>query len=183
MKIQRSLRITAQFTAAWWLLLVATGLVVLNVLLLIQNRNLRGKREYTSVAAKVGEITGIDVRTGEYRRIPYIPGRRFLILTYSGGCPSCRASLDRWKTLVKSLDPSRWSIIVISRDSRVVSAAFGETGLGGPMLSEVPHHLYVQLGLAAVPKSIVLSSDGNVMGVVRGEMNASRIETLERLLE
>lgn len=161
----------------------AAVLILLNVLLLFQNRELRKKREFSIVASRVSEISGINVRTGQYQTIPFDSARRFLILTFSGGCPSCRASLDEWRAISTSLDPARWSVIIVSRDSPSFTASFSDIGIDGMMLADVPHRLYAQLGLAAVPKAILLSHDGNVLGSVRGEMNSAQAATLKRLLE
>lgn len=161
----------------------AAAVVLMNALLVIQNRRLREDPPSTEVESRVTELAGINVETRQYQTFPFRVDRRFLILTYSGGCPRCRESLDEWRAVTSRLNRSKWSVVIVSRDSVSFSSSFTNTGIDGAMLADVPHRLYVQLGLAAVPKAIVLASDGTVTGAIRGRMDSVKVAALERLLQ
>lgn len=162
--------------AVWSVWLLSMVVAVMNVLLIKENSALRAvSRPPTAVADRITELSGIGL-DGRVFSVPFEPGRRYLVFTFSGGCGYCKSSARGWQTIQSQLDLSTWTVVWVSQDSRGQLKDFAdEADLQGLVLTDVPYRTYRQLGLAAVPQSIVLSDDGRVLGSVGGELTGPRV--------
>jgi AhpC/TSA family. len=163
----------------------ALVLAVLNLLIVRENSRLTTRLAQDSgdsLPSRVGELSGIGV-DGQITRIRFDSQTRFLIFTFSAACPFCEASIDEWKRLAGGLDRTKWSVVWVGRDSVGAAQSFVQAAdIRGPVLADVPHKLYVQLGLQKVPRTIVLSPEGSIVGSVLGALNEERVKYLSTLL-
>lgn len=169
---------------------VIMGLAVAasNAMLVVQNQKLKERieRPDAPVAARLTDLSGWD-EFGRASRVTLAGDRPALVFTLSSDCRFCRASMESWRELSAHLDAAKWRVIWVNRDpferSRTFFSGLGASnGLVGQILSEVSHRTYAQLGLARVPRSIVVNSDGRVLGVVDGVVTSERLAEIRAIM-
>lgn len=173
----------ATSAGAAWFMIAAT--LSVNMLLVYDNNQLKHRLSQPSnmtAGSRVTDLTGFGL-DGRREHLAFESDRRFVVFTFSVTCPFCQASLGEWKAIERRLDPAKWSVVWVSRDSLERTREFARTeAITGHVLVDVPHRLYAQLGLGSVPKTVVLSDRGEVTGSVGGAVNASRAASIAQLL-
>lgn len=97
--------------------LAAVGVLVENVLLLQENRTLHQALDpQITAGAHLEMLTGLtlDVRN-QPLGLPS-PNSKFLVITFSPGCPACQANQDGWKKLTDTVEQKGVRVLWLSRD-------------------------------------------------------------------
>jgi peroxiredoxin len=169
---------------AWPIMLLAA--LAMNGLLVAQNVSLKGQIQrppHMTVGTLIPELAGVDV-SGNTRTVDLVEGRRYLVFTFSVSCQYCNASLDAWKSIAETADSGRTTVVWVSRDSWQRTADFARAhDIRGIVLADVPHRVYSLLGLSAVPQTMLLASNGEVLGrVISGAVTGDRVNQVVALL-
>ena len=154
------------------LYLAALGVLVENVSLLRQNRRLQ-----EAVAPQIAAGTQLQMLSGltlDGRVVPVgFPalGSKLLILTFSPGCPACRANQDRLMRLANTLaQTGDVRVLWVSRDPIDITREYC-LKYGIPLsdaVADPPYRTYVQLGLTRVPNTLLIGAGGTVEKVWPG---------------
>ena len=183
--IQWNLKSTLVAVAArvsWLLLLIVA---VVNVLLIRQNdrlAELAGTRAGDVVAKNVTDLSGLDIG-GHPTRVQFGDGRKYLVFGFATGCRFCDESVPNWIALSRDIDRSQWVVVWVSRDSLLQTQGYPAVRtLDDLVLADVPHRLYVQLGLAKVPRTVVLTAQGAVSGSHLGLLDATSVKAVLSLM-
>ena len=154
--------------------IAALGVLAENIVLLRENRRLRetaawqipaGKRLRTLAGvAPDGRVQNISLPTA---------GSKLLIITFSPLCPECSANLQGWMKLAGTLERKSIRVLWVSRDSAEITTGYCLKH-GIPLadaLADPPFRTYLLLGMAAVPNTVLVGSDGKVEKVWGGRLN------------
>lgn len=86
-----------------------------------------------------------------------------LVITFSASCPTTKANIQSWLDAGAHVLGRGGRVIWVSRDDATVAFEFARRhDLAGLVLADVPHDVYVRLGLSVVPQTLVMQG-----GVVR----------------
>jgi peroxiredoxin len=168
------------FKVSWFKLIVTllfVGILCQNIVLLWQTRELRNRLELTvNKEFEPGEVlpdfAGIDFNK-QYVKIGFNESRKkFLLITFSTGCPACYANLPNWLALSEKLDRNQWQVVWLSRDPFDMTRAYcAEKNISDQVLSEFPLRTYNLLGLRGVPQTAVTDSHGTIEKVWVGQLD------------
>ncbi len=168
------------FKVPWFKLIVTLfvlGILVQNILLIRQTRQLRTRLELAvNKEFKPGDVlpdfAGINFNK-QYVNIGFNEsGKKFLLITFSTGCPACHANLANWLALSAKLDRNQWQVVWLSRDPFDMTREYcSEQNISDQVLSEFPLRTYNLLGLRGVPQTVVTDSDGKVEKVWVGQLD------------
>jgi peroxiredoxin len=167
---------------AFQALLWCGGLAVLlqNLVLLRQNRQLRDLQLTSGTEIAVGtrlrSLVGLTL-DGRLRAVTLpLAGPGLLVVTFSRGCPACRANQQGWTALARQAEERGWDVLWVSRDTVDVTRDYclKEHIPLSAALADPPYRTYVQLALKAVPKTVVVRRDGTVDRVWRGLLDGTR---------
>src|SRR5215469_17831993 len=89
-------------------------------------------------------------------------GSKFLIITFSPGCPACQDNQAGWTKLANALQQRGVRVLWVSRDPIEITRDYCLKH-GIPLantLADPPYRAYVQLGLARVPNTVLVGSGG-----------------------
>jgi len=100
----------------------AVAVLIQNFILLRQNRQLR------DIQLTAGTVIGVGTRLrnlaglsldGQLRTLPSpTAGAGLLLITFSPGCPACRANQSGWADLARRVEQRGWSVLWVSRGHR-----------------------------------------------------------------
>jgi len=157
------------------------ALICLAVGVIIQNRGLisqqarRGQTFGMTVGRRVHNLAGVGL-DGAIKPVA-LPqsGQRLLIIGMSPGCPACRENQKGWAVLASGLKQrcDEWQVVWISRDPLAETKEYWGVLGGAPpgAMADPPYRTYAQLGLAIVPRTITVLSDGRVDRVWTGKLS------------
>ena len=159
----------------------ALGVLAENVVLSRQNRRLN-----EALAPQVTPGTQLQMLSGlaldgleEPVALPSA-GSKLLIITFSPGCPACRANQDGWMKLSSALEQKGVRVLWVSRDPIEITREYCmKHGIPlSDVLADPPYRTYVQLGLARVPNTVLVGADGRVETVWAGRLNQPGWDTM-----
>jgi peroxiredoxin len=157
--------------------LFVVALLCLNIVLLWQARELRTRLDLTvNKEFKAGEalpdFSGVDFKQ-QYVKVGFNEShKKFLLITFSVGCPACHANLPNWLALTEKLDHNQWQVVWLSRDPLDITREYcSEQNISDQVLSEFPLRTYNLLGLRGVPQTVVTDSHGNIEKVWVGQLD------------
>lgn len=168
------------FQVALW----GLALIVLfgNFALLRENRRLKqvdGALIGEETVAEGRILHGLGAANMDGRMEDAITGsngeRQFLIITFSPGCPYCRASQPHWSALEQQLTRAGGTrVIWVSRDKLNSTRAYAALNHmpESQVYADPSYTTYMQLGLKAVPNMILTDPWGKVIKVWSGSPNA-----------
>jgi peroxiredoxin len=157
-----------------FLWLVALGVLAENIFLFLQNRRLN-----EALAPQITAGTQLRMLAGlgfDGRLEPVdLPaaGSKLLIITFSPGCPACQANQQGWMKLAGALEQKSVRVLWVSRDPIEITRDYC-TKHGIPLsdtLADPLHRTYIQLGLARVPNTVLVRSDGTIEKVWAGRLD------------
>ena len=165
-----------------WILSVT--LLGANIMLLGQNRTLRGASNATGdsnpeVGKHLGRYLAAATMDSVLRPITFASpdSKRTLMITFSPLCPHCKANLKTWLVVAKALrSTGNWRILWLSRDPVEPTKDYCED-------SDIPlaetfadptHRTYLVFGMNAVPNTVVIDEKGIVRKVWRGELGIAK---------
>lgn len=168
---------------------LAVAVFLQNLMLLRQNRALRSgvtAPDDLSQGKRLGNLGGVDLN-GMLRPIavPFSGSDRLLIITFSPGCPFCRANQAGWASLTDELRKrSGWRIVWVSRNPVSVTRQYSLAKQipTTEVLADPPYGTYVQLGLRAVPKTVVVGLKGVVLRSWQGRLSEYEWEQVNEYL-
>ena len=159
------------------LTLLVFGILCQNIVLIWQTRALRTRLELAvNKEFKPGEVlpefAGIDLNK-QYVKIGFNEShKKFLLITFSTGCPACHANLPNWLALSGKLDRNQWQVVWLSRDPLDMTREYCfEQNISDQVLSEFPLRTYNLLGLRGVPQTVVTDSHGTIEKVWVGQLD------------
>jgi peroxiredoxin len=164
-------------------------LLVLNVSLVIQNRNLRtgpavGTR---SIALKEGTIvpalSGLDLDgnkiTLNYQNDP----RKAVMLIFSPRCGYCTDNMPNWQAIAQSLDRKLYRIMAVSITNDGVKEYIAEHSLPDvPVIADVEPKSRVSYEMNVTPQTILIDSQGKVEKVWTGVLQHDERAEVEHSL-
>jgi peroxiredoxin len=165
------------------LLLAATCIA-----LVVQNRQLKGEMDGSSASIlqpgkKMGEFhyRHLDGRDGEFTFSE--SGGKYFFFIFTTNCPYCQGSLAEVQALVDQISgDGEMSIWGISLDNADQTAQYFVRNSLRFRVVTVREDFASQYGASSVPMFILLSSEGVVQRVWRGEMSSDRRSEIASLL-
>lgn len=172
-----------RFSKVMEILLWLAGLGVLaeNIFLFQQNRRLNeALAPQITAGMQLQMLAGIafDGRL-EPVTLPSADSK-LLIITFSPGCPACQANQDGWMRLAGTLERKGVRVLWVSRDPIEVTRDYcTKHGIRlSDTLADPPYRTFVQLGLARVPNTVLVGSDGRVEKVWAGRLDQADWNTM-----
>lgn len=174
----RKIASTALSTLLWC---AAAGLLVQNWILVRENRSLSARLSAPPAPIEQGRklyaIAGANSR-GEFKTLSLPVGQddKLLIVTFSPGCPACRANLPGWLALESQIQKQGWQVAWVSRDPVDYTQKYLlENNLDSAnVLADPTMRTYRQLGLEMVPNTLVVGSGGVVLQVWMGQLTSDK---------
>jgi peroxiredoxin len=165
-----------RFSKVMEILLWLAGLGVLaeNIFLFRQNRHLS-----EALAPQITAGTQLRMLAGiafdghlEPVALP-AAGSELLIITFSPGCPACQANQDGWMRLASTLEQKGVRVLWVSRDPIEITRDYcSKNGISlSDVLADPPYRTFAQLGLARVPNTVLVGTEGRVEKVWVGRLN------------
>lgn len=141
-----------------------------------QNRELKTSRppaiqtERPSLGQELSPLVGIGEEDDAVVRVNFsAEAPPTLLLAISGGCRFCAQNREHWEYLSSAVNSAGWRVVWASRDP---SSTAMETQFNADLLGirfwEPTYRTYLQLGLASVPRTLVVAPNGRVDGVWGG---------------
>ena len=164
-----------------FLWLVALGVLAENVFLFLQNRRLS-----EALAPQIAAGTQLQMLAGigfdghlEPVTLP-AAGSKLLIITFSPGCPACQANQDGWMKLAGVLEQRSVRVLWVSRDPIEITRDYClKHGIRlSDTLADPPYRTFAQLGLARVPNTLLVGTEGRVEKVWAGRLDQASWNTM-----
>jgi len=154
--------------------LAGLGVLAENIFLFRQNRHLsEALAPQITAGTQLKNLAGIafDARL-EPVALP-AAGSKLLIITFSPGCPACQANQDGWMRLASALERKGVRVLWVSRDPIEITRDYcSKNGISLPdVLADPPYRTFAQLGLARVPNTVLVGTEGRVSKVWAGRLD------------
>ncbi len=119
-------------------------------------------------------LTGADL-DGKVWRLADLHGKAVLINFWASWCEPCRAEMPALQALAQRHDPDRLQVLTVNfRESPTVARRYVErAGLQLPVLLDPQGLIARQWGVTVFPSTVLVTPDGRVHGVLRGELDWS----------
>jgi peroxiredoxin len=164
-------------------------LLVVNVLLAQQNKNLRAlaSRPDRALELKPGTalppLEGID-GDGNRQSVSYGQGsRKTVLLVFSPRCRACKENMPNWKAIINGLDRQSFRLAAVSLQSGGVKEYANQYGINQvPILTEIDPKYRVAYNLGLTPQTILINSDGKAEKVWTGLLQGEDKKDIERAL-
>ncbi len=172
-----------RFSKVMEILLWLAGLGVLaeNIFLFQQNRRLNEALAPQILAGTQLQMLSGVALDGRLERVA-LPAAdsKLLILTFSPGCPACRANLDGWMRLASTLQQKGVRVLWVSRDPIEITRDYCvKHGIAlSDTLADPPFRTFAQLGLARVPNTLLVGAEGKVEKVWAGRLDQAGWNTM-----
>ena len=153
--------------------IAAVAVLAENIFLFRENRRL-----HEAAAPQIAAGTQLQTLSGlaldgrlEPVRLPSA-GSKLLIITFSPGCPACQANQEGWTKLANTLEPRGVRVLWVSRDPIELTREYCVKHGISPIdaVADPPYRTYLQLGLARVPNTVLVSG-GTVEKVWAGRLD------------
>ncbi len=159
--------------------IVAIAVLVQNFVLARHNNEMQAMLMNSATEIPAGTtlhgIAGLTL-DGHLRTIaPPGPGSHTLFITFSPGCPACRASEKSWARLTRQMELRGWQVIWVSRDPSDTTKDYAESENipTSNVILDPPYRTYLQLALKAVPNIVAVGSGGIVEKVWPGSVDTA----------
>ena len=169
-------------------LLAASLLVLLNLLLLRQNRLLKSELAglsppEISVGTVLPPMRGTNLK-GEEVTINYKQdNRKTLLIVFAPDCPVCNASGSKWKKLIKAMDEEKFSVMAVSLVPEGTSDYVNRHDLSTiPVLARIRPEDRAAYKLAQVPQLLLIEQSGKVEKVWTGAIRGTMSEEMQKSL-
>jgi hypothetical protein len=159
---------------------LGAALVLLNVLLVQQNKKLKvlAKRPDRALEVKPGTalppLEGFD-SNGARHSIGYgQDSRKTVLLVLSPLCHACEENMPNWEAIINGLDRRSFQLAAVSLQSEGFKEYASRHGINQvPVLTKIDPKYRVTYNLALTPQTILIAADGKVekvwTGVLREE--------------
>jgi peroxiredoxin len=172
-----------RFSKMMEILLWLAGLGVLteNIFLFLQNQRLtEALAPQVTAGIQLQELAAVAF-DGRLQQVSLPPaGSKLLIITFSPACPACQANQEGWMKLAGTLEQKGVRVLWVSRDSIDVTRDYclKHSIRLADALADPSYRTYVQLGLARVPNTLLVSADGTVEKVWAGRLDQAGWSTV-----
>lgn len=122
-----------------------------------------------------------------------IPGQIYLINFWATWCEACMVEMPSLVRLRRQLKPKGFEILGINLDElseggsrSAVDSAIGKLSIEFPVFSDLDGELAEVFDLGAIPLSVLVSSEGRILWIERGERvwdSPQSLELIEKLME
>ena len=174
----RSKQSGGQRVFRWVTGLVIAGIALLNIGLMLQNRQLKDRIRYSIFQEfdpehRLESFGGVD-RQGRYREVELgFSPKRYLLLQFSTGCPYSRQNMDQWIRLEAEALDKGWTPVWISQDPFFRTVEFCRAfPIQGLVLSGLSYPDFSRLGLNFVPRTIAVDGSGEILKYWDGEIES-----------
>jgi peroxiredoxin len=161
--------------------LAGAGVLAENVLLLQQNRTLHQAQDPQIISGAHLEMLAGLALDGRIRPL-VLPSAdsKLLIITFSPSCPACIANQEGWKRLAGTVERRGVRVLWVSRDTVETTRDYClKHGIPfSDTLADPPYRTYVQLGLARVPNTMLVTANGTVEKVWAGSLDQAGWNTI-----
>ena len=122
----------------------------------------------------IPELTGIDLN-GRTWRLSDLRGKGVLINFWASWCPPCLAEMPTLQSLAQFYGPEKLVVLTVNfkESAPVVQRFVQRTDLALPVLLDPTGAMARQWGATVFPTTVLLAANGQVRGVLRGEMDWS----------
>ena len=151
------------------LMVLILTLLVLNVSLIIQNRNLRSLTTVTkrSMVLKEGTIvpaiSGLDLNGNKISLNYQDDPRKAIMLVFSPRCAYCTENMPNWQSIAQSIDPKLYRVMAVSVTSDGVKEYVAKNGFPNvPIIADVEPRSRVAYEMNVTPQTILIDSQGRV---------------------
>jgi peroxiredoxin len=169
--------------------LFAFGLVIVNLLLIQQNHELKAyaNRGTRSLALKEGtavpSIVGEDLSGNRVLEAYTEDSRQTLLLVFSPSCHVCSENMPNWEKLSRQLDLSRFRLVAMSLKQEGTKEYVANYDLrNGLILSMVDAKTRAAYELALTPQTILIDATGKVEKVWTGVLDGATKKDVEGVL-
>jgi peroxiredoxin len=163
------------------ILVIAVAVLGQNLFLLRDNRALRQSQDVMNAqaiipAGKILHNLAAVSPDGRLQTIamPEETAKKILVITFSPGCPYCRASQAAWMDLSKELKKRpEWRVLWVSRDpiSNTIKYCNEQQIPLDDTVADPTYRTYMQLELKSVPNTLVVGTGGRVEKVWAGQVD------------
>lgn len=167
---------------------VVIGILIENIILVRQNGLLKSGIliERVSAGQHLKNLSGIAL-DGRIQpiKLPTMTSQRLVIFTFTSGCEFCGEVQPVWAELAKDLRQGGISVLWVSGDPVDATKDYCERALIplSDVVADPPNRTWLQLGLRAVPTTIVVGSGGVVERVWSGVITTSSLSQIRDYLQ
>jgi len=165
-------------------------LVCLNVALVVQNRQLKTRREAAAallpaLGTKISKLDGIGPDGARISVLFPTDGAKTVLFVFSTACHFCDLNWGAWQGIVSSLNHRSYREVYVNIRSSLSSGYLTEHGIyGGTVFAELDPRSTVALSLGLTPMTLLLGRDGAVEevwpGLLEGDDLASVRDAVSR---
>ncbi len=155
--------------------LVALGLLITNILLILQNYDLRAslsrsKQFVTEIGYKFSTVPAVNLNGDEASLNFDSDGKRTAVFVFNTNCEYCIQQYPGWKDLINSLDRRQWNVIGVTSetDSSIIAKHLKENDLAELDVRIVSSKAIADARLGFTPMTILVDSQGLVGKVWAG---------------
>jgi hypothetical protein len=164
-------------------------LLLVNVLLVQQNKKLRGlaNRPDRALEIKPGTslppLEGLD-SNGDRRSFNYgQDARKTVLLVLSPRCRACEDNMPNWEAIINGLDQRSFRLAAVSLQSEGFKEYAIRHGINQlPTLTDIDPKYRVAYNLALTPQTILIDADGKVEKVWTGRLREGDKQDVELAL-
>lgn len=167
--------------------LLMVGLSSLNILLFVQNRNLKVTSDCRNreIVLKEGKslipLSGIDIDEMKQSFEWGTEGRKTLVMIFSPQCGYCRENMPIWNEIISKADKSAFRIVAASSISAGAKEFVEEYEFNDiPILIETEPESKIEYVMYLTPQTILLNQSGEIekvwIGLIQNE-KTSEVES------
>ena len=122
----------------------------------------------------IPELVGTDLQ-GQVWRLADLRGKAVLINFWASWCAPCQAEMPSLQSLTQFYGPKRLVVLAVNfkESASVVRQHVQRTNLDLPVLLDPTGAIAKQWGANVFPTTVLVAANGQVLGLVRGEMDWS----------
>ncbi len=178
-----SLQGTTLFIAGFFIV----GLLVSNVALLVQNRDLKLKAIGENLVPTVGRtmppISGIDINDEKLDFRWNSDESKTLLLIFSPRCGFCHENMPSWNSIIEKIDKENFRILAVSSVQEGTKEFVEKYNLKGfPVISEPDARILVDYGMQVTPQTVLLDGNGRVEKIWLGAIQNDQKPEIEEVL-
>ena len=169
-------------------LLTISLLLLLNVVLLIQNRALKSaERKAVGVSLSEGRsmpaIAGFDL-AGRERVFEWnTDTRKTLLFCFSPRCGYCKANMPNWLAIIKTIDRSAFRVVMVSSISEGAKEYLDQYNIRDiPVLIEPSPTVLVDYAMHVTPQTVLLDPGGRIENAWPGVFTQQQKPLIEQAL-
>jgi peroxiredoxin len=170
-------------------IMMTTILVVINILLMGQNKKLKssvekgGRSMEIQPGTQLPPITGIDLNGNQFKLDYGQDPRKTLLLVFSPSCRFCKENMPNWEAIMGGVDKNSFRVTGISLMENGLKEYLAQYGLSDlPIVAEMDPQARAAYNLILSPQTILIDSEGKAERVWTGLIEGEKKAELERIL-